>query len=176
MDHREQMQKEAEQWQGTAVKIIQRFRYGIAAVAVLGLLILFVRNLGFPRQIDESYTASVITENGQMLECIVELRGEITEYPLNKDKSGVEDHAVVYANGTRVLTVSFHGDKSRGFLVTQNHRAVCVLSVDRKTMFLETDVMHLIPDMESQRCLVFYGQESFDLPGEYAELFTLLKK
>ena len=175
MDHREQMQKEAEQWQATSVKIIQRVRYGVLFFACLGVLILLLRNVGFPKQIDEVYTASVITEDGQMLACTVELRGEITEYSLNRDKSGMEDHVDVYVNGSRMLSVSFRGDRRTGFFATQNKKAVCALAVRRDAMFLETDVNCLFPEMETQQCLVFYGNDSFDLPGEYAELFTLLK-
>jgi len=174
VDHREQTQKDAQQWQGTAIKLIQRVRCGIAAVAVIGLLVLVLQNVGFPKTVDETHTASVITEGGQQLECLVELRGEVTEYPLNREKYGMDDSVVIYANGTRLLSVSFHGDRSTGFVVTQNQRAVCALAVHRQAMFLETDVKNLFPELESQRCLVFYGQDSFDLPGEYAELFTLL--
>lgn len=172
MDHREQMHKDAEQWQGKSIKLIRTVRYAILIFAVLGVLVLFLQNLGFPKEINEKHSATVITEGGQTLECTVEIRGEVTNYPLNPDKYGLDDKVTVYANGKRLLLVSFNGDRSTGFICTQNQNAVCVMSVRRDALILETDVQNIFPEMESQRCLVSFGYDSFDLPGEYAELFT----
>lgn len=172
MDHREQMQKEAEQWQGTSVKIIQRVRYGILIAACLGVLILFLLNLGFPKEVNETLPALVITEDGQTLECTLEIRGEVTNYPLNQSKFGIDDQVTIYANGNRILLVSYNGDGETGYICTQNQNAVCVMAAQRNAVILETDVQNIFPELESQRCLVSYGYDSFDLPGEYAALFT----
>lgn len=175
MDHRDQMQKEAVQWQEKSVKIIRAVRYGVLIFVVLGVLILFLCNLGFPKEIDETIPAAVITEDGQIMECTLEIRGEVTDYPLNKNKAGMNDNVVIYANGMRLLLVSLYGDRSSGCICIQNQNAVCVMSVHRDAMLLETDLRNIFPDMEDQRCLVYYGYDSFDIPGEFAELFTFFR-
>lgn len=175
MDHREQMQKEAEQWQKKSVRLIQGVRYGVLIIGVLVILVLFLRNLGFPKKINETLPATVITESGQTLECTLEIRGEITDYPLNKNKFSMDDSVTVYVNGKRLLLVGFRGDRNSGFIVTQNKNAVCLMSLRWDVMVLETDIQNIFPDMESQRCLVYYGCDSFDIPGEYAELFTFFQ-
>ncbi len=175
MDHREEMQKEAEQWQEKSVRIIQWVRYGIIALGILIVLILFLRNLGFPKEINETIPATIITEDGQTLECALQIRGEVTDYPMNKTKAGINDHVVVYANGKRLLLVNLYADRSTGFICTQNQNTVCMMSVRRDAMVLETDIQNIFPDMESQLCLVSYGFESFDIPGEYAERFTFFE-
>ncbi len=175
MDHRKQMQKEAEQWQGTAVKIIQSVRYGVLLFACLGVLVLLLRNVGFPKQIDERLPVYLVTENGDLLfrAMWVDIRGEITNYPLNQDKSGMDDQVVIYANGKRLVQV--YCDQDGEYLFAQWGDTVCVLSRQRDQILLETDLQYIFPDMESQRCLIYTDYDSFDLPGEYAELFTLLK-
>lgn len=172
MDHREEVQQEAEQWQEKSAKLIQRIRWGVLIFGIAAVLILFVRNLGFPREVNETIPAIVITEDGQTLECTVEIRGEVTNYPLNKSKFGMDDQVTIYANGNRMLLVSFHGDRSTGFICTQNQNAVCVMTVQRDALIMETDLQIIFPEMESRRCLISYGYDSFDLTGEYAELFT----
>lgn len=176
MDHREQMRQEAEQWQKKSVRLIWGVRYGVLALGILVVLVLFLRNLGFPKAINEVIPATVITEAGQTLECTLELRGEITNYPLNRNKFGMDDSVTVYVSGNRLLVVSFNVDRSTGFIVAQNRNAVCMMSLRRDAVILETDIQNLFPDMESQRCLVYYGCDSFDIPGEYAELFTFFRK
>ena len=176
MNHREKMQIEAEQWQEKSVKIIQAVRYGVLAFGILMVLVLVLRNLGFPKKIDEAYAAAVITESGQMMECTLEIRGEITDYPLNKNKAGINDNVVIYANGKRLLLVSLYGDRSTGCIFTQNQNAVCLMSVLWDAVVLETDLKVIFPEMENQRCLVYYGYDSFDLPGEYAAYFTFLQE
>jgi len=176
MDHREQMQKEAEQWQDTSAKIIQRVRYGVLIVACLGILILFLRNVGFPKQIDECLPVYMVTEDGELYfrAMWVDIRGEITHYPLNPEKSGADDHVVIYANGKRLVQVYFKQDGDD--LFAQRGDTVCILSRQRDGILLETDLQNIFPDMESQRCLLYTDYDSFDLPGEYAEFFTLLQK
>lgn len=175
MDHREQMRKEAEQWQTTSAKIIQRVRYGIAAVALLGLLIIFVQNLGFPKQIDEHLATYIITEEGILFRNMgVNIQGEITNYPLKPNKFGMDDQVVIYANGKRLVQIFY---KQGGeYLFAKQGDTVCILGVNRDTILLETDLRNIYPDMESQRCLIYTDLDSFDLPGEYAEYFTMLQK
>ena len=175
MDHREQMQKEAEQWQDTSVKIIQRVRYGILIVACLGVLILFLRNVGFPKQVDERLPVYMVTENGDLFfrAMWVDIRGEITYYPLNQDKRGMDDQVVIYANGKRLVQIYCKQDGE--YLFAQRGNTVCVLSRQRDQILLETDLQNIFPDMENQRCLLCTDYDSFDLPGAYAELFTLLQ-
>lgn len=174
MDHREQMQKEAEQWQDTSVKIIQIVRYSVLLFACLGVLILLLRNVGLPKQVDEHLSTYIITEDGTLFRAMgVDIRGEITYYPLNQDKSGMDDQVVIYANGKRLVQV--YCDQEGEYLFAQWGDTVCVLSRQRDQILLETDLQHIFPDMESQRCLIYTDYDSFDLPGEYAERFTLLK-
>ena len=175
MDHREQMQKDAQVWQEKSVKLIQYIRYGVLAVGFLVVAVMFLTNLGFPREVKETLPAVVMTEDGQMMECTLELRGEVTKYPLKKDVFGKDDSVTVYANGKRILLVSLYGDHSSGFICTQNQKAVCLLSVQLDQILLETDLQSIFPEMESQSCLVYTNYDSFDIPGEYAELFTFLK-
>lgn len=174
MDHREQMKKEAEQWQGTAVKIIQSVRYGVLLFACLGVLILLLRNVGFPKQIDEHLSTYIITEDGTLFRAMgVDIRGEITYYPLNQDKRGMDDQVVIYANGNRLVRIYCKQDGE--YLFAQRGNTVCVLSRQRDEILLETDLQHIFPDMESQRCLIYTDYDSFDVPGEYVEMFTLLQ-
>ena len=173
MDHREQLQKEAEQWQGTSVKLIQRVRYGILIAACLGVLILFLRNVGFPKQIEEHLGTYIITEEGLLFRAMgVDIRGEITEYPLNKDKYGMDDQVVIYANGNRLVQVLYAQEGE--YLFARRGDTVCILSKTRDMILLETDLKNIYPDMESQRCLIYTDFDSFDLPEEYANLFTFL--
>lgn len=174
MDHREQMQKEAEQWQDTSVKIIQRVRYGILIVACLGVLILFLRNVGFPKQVDEHLSTYIITEDGTLFRAMgVDIRGEITYYPLNQDKCGMDDQVAIYANGKRLVQI--YCDQDGEYLFAQRGDTVCVLSRQRDQILLETDLKNIYPDMVSQRCLIYTDYDSFDLPGAYVEMFTLLQ-
>ena len=174
MDHREQMQKEAEQWQGSAVKIIQRFRYGVAAAAILGLLVIFVQNLGFPKQINETIPAAVITADGQTLDVSLTIRGEVTNYPFNSEKYSQGDHLVIFVteSNQRLLQLVPSGD----YFFGSRGDSVCVLSRQRDHLLLETDLQNLFPDMESGTCLVSFCNGSFDLPGEYAHYFTFLQE
>ena len=173
MDHREQMQKEAEQWQAKSIILIRIVRYGVLTLGILVVLVLFLRNLGFPKEIHETLPATVITESGQTLECTLEIRGEVTDYPLNKDKAGADDKVVIYANEKRLVEVYYKPGGEN--LFARRGDTVCLLKTQRDAMVLETDIKTIFPDMESQRCLVYYGYDSFDIPGEYAELFTFFQ-
>ena len=175
MDHREQMQQEAEQWQKTSVKLIQGIRYGVLIVACLGVLILFLQNLGFPKQIDECLPVYIFTEDGILFRAMwVDIRGEITRYPMNPNKSGADDQVVIYANGKRLVQVYFKQDGD--YLFAQRGDTVCILSRQRDTILLETDLQNIFPDMGNGRCLLYTDYDSFNLPGEYAAHFTLLQK
>lgn len=176
MDHREQTQKESEQWQGTAIKIIQRFRYGVAAVAILGLLVLFVQNLGFPKQIDETYPASVITADGKTLDISLTIRGEVTNYPFKSEKYNLGDQITVSVSGSNQQIIRLIPALAEGFFFGQRDDAVGILTYERDQLLLETDLQSLFPDMQSGTCLVYYGYDSFDLPGEYAQYFTFLQE
>ena len=173
MEHREQMRKEAEQWQKKSVRLIQGIRYGVLILGILVVVVLFLRNLGFPKEIKENHTALIITEEGQQLECDLEIRGEITDYPLNKDKFGANDKLVIYANGKHLVEV--YCKQGGECLFAQRGDTVCVLTVNRDALIMETDLQTIFPDMSDQRCLVYYGYDSFDLPGEYAQYFTFLQ-
>lgn len=180
MDHREQMQKEMEQWQKKSVKLIQGVRYGVLVFGILVILVLFLRNLGFPKEIHETLPATVITESGQTLECTLEIRGEVTDYPLNKDKAGADDKVVIYANEKRLVEV--YCKQGGGYMFAQRGDTVCILGARRNVVLLETDVENIFPDMESQRCLLVTGTDdarsvweeaaSYTLPAEYIEQFT----
>ena len=175
MEHREQLQKEADQWQGTAIKIIQRFRYGIVIAACLGVLILFLQNLGFPKQIDEHLSTYIITEDGTLFSAVgLDIRGEITYYPLKPNQYGMDDQVVIFANGKRLVQI--YWKQGGEYLFAQRGETVCVLSANRDAILLETDLKNIFPDLESQRCLLYTDLDTFDLPGEYAEHFTLLQK
>ena len=97
MDHREKMRKEAQLWHPKAVKLIRAVRYAVAALAILAVAVLFVRNLGFPEEVDRQVYAYVKTEQGEILECSLNLRGSVTVYPLHSGKFSKEDHITVYA-------------------------------------------------------------------------------
>ena len=175
MDHREQMQKEAQQWQATSVKIIQGVRYGVLVLACVGLLILLLQNVGFPKQIDEHLATYIITEEGILFRNMgVNIQGEITNYPLKPNKFGMDDQVVIYANGKRLVQIFY---KQGGeYLFAKQGDTVCILGVNRDMILLETDLKNIYPDMESQRCLIYTDLDTFDLPGEYAEYFTMLQK
>lgn len=176
MDHREKMQKEAEQWQGTSVKLIQCVRYGVVAVAILGLLILFVQNLGFPKQIDETHPAAVITADGQVLDISLTIRGEITHYPFTTGKYSLGDQLTVFVSGSNQKIIQVNPAFEEGFFFGQRDGTVGILTYDTDQLLLETDIQSLFPDMDSGTCLVYYGYDSFDLPGEYAQYFTFLQE
>ena len=174
MDHREQMQAEAEQWKATSVKLIQRIRYGVAAAALLGLLILFVRNLGFPEQINETIPASVMTADAQTLDVSLTIRGEVTNYPFQSEKMSKGDQITVFVteSNQRILQLV----PSEDYFFGSRGGSVCILNRQRDHLLLETDLQYLFPNMESEICLVYYGYGSFDIPGEYAQYFTFLQK
>lgn len=180
MDHREQMQAEAEQWQKTSVKLVRGIRYGVLILGLLVVLVLFLRNVGFSREINEMYTAAVIIEGGQQLECTVEIRGEVTNYPLNRDKAGADDKVVIYANKKRLVEVYY---KQGGeYLFAQRGDTVCIMTPQRDAVVLETDLQNIFPEMESKRCLLVSNYanantiwdevNSIDLPTEFLEKFT----
>ena len=183
MDHRERMQKEAEQWQEKSVRIIQCIRYGILALGILIVLALFLRNLGFPKEIDELIPAAVISEDGQTLECTLEIRGEVTDYPLNKNKFGADDNVILYANERRLVEVYFK--RGGEYLFAQRGDTVCILGARRNVVLLETDVKNIFPEMDSQRCLLVTGTDDvqsvweeaagYNLPAEYIEQFTFFQ-
>ena len=180
MEHREQMRKEAERWQGTAVKLIKDVRYGVLILGILVVFVLFLRNMGFSRDINETYTAAVIMKGGQLLECTVEIRGEVTEYPLNKYKIGKDDKVVVYANGNRMVEVYYK--QGREYLFAQRGDTVCIMATQRDAVVLETDLRNIFPEMESNRCLLVSNYanantiwdeiSTIDLPTEFLEKFT----
>ena len=176
MDHREQMQKEAEQWQGTSVKIIQWVRYGVVAAAVLGLLILFVQNMGFPKQINETISAVVITADAQTVDISLTLRGEITNYPFKPEKMSLSDQITVYVSDGNQRILQLIPYSQEKLFYGRNNEVVCILSPKMDQLLLETDQKFLFPDMESGTCLVYYGNDSFDLSGEITQYFTFLQK
>lgn len=176
MEHREQMQKEAQQWPGTSVKIIQSVRYGVAAIAILGLLILFVQNIGFPKEILETHPASVLTADGQLLDISLTIRGEVTHYPFQSGKFHPSDQITVFAGGSNQEIIRLvPADPLEGCFFGSTDKAVCILNPERDHLLLETDIQNLFPDMQSGTCLVYYGYDSFDLPGGYAEHFTFFR-
>lgn len=170
----EQMQKEAEK-KRSSVKIIQWFRYGVAAAALLGLLIIFVQNLGIPKQIHETLPASVITADGQMLDISLTIRGEVTNYPFRSGKHNQGDQLTVSVSESGSQLIRLTPALGDGFFFGQRDGTVGILTYERDQLLLETDLQRLFPDMESGTCLVCYGSESLDLPGEYAQYFTLLQ-
>ena len=176
MDHREQMQKDAEQWQNTSVKLIQRLRYGIAAVALVGLLILFVQNLGVPEQVSETIPATVMTADGQTLDVSLTLRGEVTNYPFKPEKMSGGDQITVCVSDKYQRILRLIPYSSDNLFYGRTNNAVCVLNSEMDHLLLETDLQLLFPDMESKTCLVYFGNDSFDLPSEIARYFTLLQK
>ena len=176
MEHRKQMQQEAEQWQKTSVKLIRGIRYGVLIFGILVVAVMFLVNLGFPREVNTTFHAMVMTAEGETLEATVELKGQVTKYPLNRGKASVEDNVTVYINGNRMMLVSLHGERQSGFICAQNDKAVCLLSVNLDKLLLETDLKYIFPDMDSQQCLVYTNFDTVDLPGEYAGMFTVFEK
>ena len=85
-EHRKQMREEAKQWQNTSVRIIHWVRIGVLVFGILMTAILFVRNVGLPKNVEETLPACVIAENGEVFSCEVNLKGEVTYYPFEKDK------------------------------------------------------------------------------------------
>ena len=170
----ENRQKEMEKPQDASVKIIRYVRYGIAAMALLGLLIIFVQNLGFPEQISETVPAFVITAEGQTLDISITLRGEVTNYPFKPGKMSMGDQITVFIGESDEKLMRLVPVEMDQLYYSRTEDAVCVLSCDRSHLLLETDLQKLFPDMESGTCLVYFDNGSFDLPSEFAEHFTML--
>lgn len=172
MEHRKQMQQEAVQWQKTSVKIIQGIRYGVLIFGILLVAVMFLVNLGFPKKVNTTCQAMVVTAEGDTLEATVELKGQMTNYPLNGSKHSLDDTIIVYLNGIRILelnpTDEFFFGKSRG--------SAAVLSHDLDSLILETNIQNFFPELDSGTCLVYFGNSCFDLPGAYADCFTFLNK
>lgn len=161
MDHREQMQQEAEQWQGNAVNIIQRVRYGVLIIAGLGLLILLLQNLGFPREVKHTFGGVKIhTESGKILSCDVRIEGETTHYPFAKDKFSRSDELTVFVNQKRILTFHPQLDRETGSVYGVSKDCTFAMTPDRNRICLEMDIQKLYPQRESERCLIIdFGED-----------------
>ena len=155
MDHRERTQKEAEQWQGTAVKIIRRFRYGVLIVVILGLAVLLLQNLGFRQEVKHVYgDVTIFTESGDILSCTVRIEGETTRYPFAQNKYSLSDQLTVYVDNKRMLVFTPGIDPETGSVYAVSKDVVFAMTPDRNRILLETDLQEIYPEMDSQRCLL----------------------
>lgn len=155
MDHREEMRKEAEQWQPTAVRIIQRFRYGILALALLGVLVLLLQNLGFPKEVNHGFGGvTVHTQSGEILTCEVRIKGETTEYPFAKGKFSGADELTVFVNGKRILSFNPRIDRETGSVYAVKGDVIFAMTPDRNRILLEMNLKEIFPEMDAQRCLL----------------------
>lgn len=155
MDHREEMQKEAERWQETAVKIIRRFRYGILIFAVLGIAVLLLRNLGFPQEVKHVYgDVTIFTESGDILSCTVRIEGETTRYPFAKNKYSLSDQLTVYVDNKRMLAFTPGIDPETGSVYAVSKDVVFAMTPDGNRILLETNLQKIYSEMDSQRCLL----------------------
>lgn len=182
MDHREQMQKEADQWQNKSVKLVQGLRCGMLIFGILVVVMMLLFNLGFPREVNEALPAIVITEDGQTLECSVEIRGEVTVYPLNPGKYAMEDSFQFFVNGNRLGGVYYWTSDGCDFMFSRHHyqnTTTCIMSVQRDLVCLETDVQRIFPEMDRQRAVVVTGARNAEearnllmqvtVPSKYAD-------
>ncbi len=168
---RKREQEKANAWQKTSVQIIHRVRVGVLVFGVLMVAWLFVKNMGFPRNVEETLPACVITEGGKVRSCEVSLKGEITNYPFKKDEYGMEDWIKVwfgdqwlvefeYYHGTFDYTVAdayWSGDTVSG-----------MMSRKRDLVILELDVKTIFQQEESQRCVLIAPAQN---PETAMELF-----
>jgi len=154
MDHREQMQKDAENWQKTSVKILQWVRYGVLLFAALGLLVLLLQNVNKPRTIEETLAAVVFTQSGEEIPCTVTLKGQISEYLFNKEKYGRDDSLILYVDGVRLMDTSCGVDRVTGTIRGEKRGTMYVMSADRMWILLETDAGNIFEGMEGGRCIL----------------------
>ena len=164
MDHREQLQKDAEKWQSTSVKMIQRIRYGVLIVGLAAVLILFLRNLNFQKEVDHTFGGVMVyTESGEILSCDVRMTGKISEYPFARGKFALSDELTVFVEGKRILTFVPRVDKETGSVYGSSGDCIFGMTTDRSRIFLETDVQEIFPEAEkSERCLLIHLGEDKD--------------
>ncbi len=150
------MQKEAEAWQKKSVKLIQIIRYSVLIFGILVVLILFLRNLNFPKGVDNTYAGvTVYTESGEIFTCDLRMTGTISDYPFAKGKFALSDELTVFVNGKRILTFTPRIDKETGSVYGTSGDCVFGMTLDRSLFFLESEVREILPEAEtSERCLL----------------------
>lgn len=156
-EHRKRMQEEANIWQKTSVRIIQWVRIGMLVLGIFMLAVLVVQDLGFPKNVDETLSACVITESGEVLSCEVSLKGEVTNYPFKKDRYGMEDSIKVWFGDRWLVEFEYdHGtfDYTIGDAYWSGDTVAGVMRRKRDVLFVEMDVKTIYPEMESQRCVL----------------------
>lgn len=160
---RRQTQEEAEQWQNTSIRIIHRVRLGIALCFLLGVGWLFIRNVGFPKNVDEALPACVITSGGEVISCEIVLKGEVTSYPFQSDKYGMDDRVKVWFKDRWLVELEYyHG--TFAYAIADDRRyddtVSAMMSRNRDMLIMELDVKTIFPEKESQRCVLIAPAES----------------
>jgi len=118
---------------------------------------LFIKNMGFPQNVDENLPACLIMQDGEVLSCEVSLKGEVTNYPFKKDNYGMEDWVKVWFGDRWLVEFAYyHGtfEYMIGDAYWSGDTVEGLMSRNRDLLFLELDVKMLLPEMESQRCVL----------------------
>lgn len=183
-EHRKQMQKQAERWQGTSIRILRRVRYSVLIFAAIAVICMFIANLGFPKNVEERLPACVITENGEMLNCEIVLRGEVTDYIVKKAKYGMEDRVKVWFGDRWLVEFEYYHGTSEYAIADaywDGNTVEGLMSRKRDLLILELDAKMLFPEMDSQRCVLVApgenGQGAIEILRNVCpeELITSLK-
>jgi len=133
----------------------------IAAVLMIAFLaMLLVSWMGSTKNIETTLNACLLTEDGEVLNCQVYIKGELNRYPLRHGA----DYFYTEPLGTGVRGISINGrpgigelycnDSHETLLIGASDRGVYFMDRKASLMFAETDLKYVFPELDSKRCVV----------------------
>ena len=145
-------------WEKRSAKIILGLRKGILIYCILVMVLLFLYNVGFQKDIEQTLDAFVITEEGESFPCEIYMTGKVTEYPLKNLVRRRRGYAysgeiTVQISGKRIGILNFDLsgiDHARG----SDHISVFLLRRDRSVFLAHTDAQEFFPELDSQSCVI----------------------
>ena len=112
---------------------LEKYACLLFLIVIAGMLI---RNIGFSEEIDQQSKAAVLLENGETLTCDVQVRGEMTQYPLKKDKAALVEQLSIWC-GDR-LVVEFQ-NISGALAFSASYRYTGILNREEGWLLAELD-------------------------------------
>lgn len=131
-------------------KVHRKMGQILSAVLLVFMAVLLVSFVGFPKDIEETCEAAVITESGEVLTCQLQVRGNGTYYPLRQDRNAVEMLSIWAGDN---LVVEFEWVQGTvGF--SSSYRYTGILDRENQRLLAEVDGKTISPELEGQRCVV----------------------
>ena len=157
---------------------LEKYACLLFLIVIAGMLI---RNIGFSEEIDQQSKAAVLLENGETLTCDVQVRGEMTQYPLKKDKAALVEQLSIWC-GDR-LVVEFQ-NISGALAFSTSYRYTGILNREEGWLLAELDGKTILPEKAGMRCLILLPDgnresalrilDGINLPAEYETAFSWL--